>query len=749
TLSDVFAFSANVNDFNVQFDGKPHSAAGEPVSGNYFTGLGVKPFLGRPILPGDDVATAPPVAVVSYNFWKGELGGDESVVDKTIVINSLPLTVVGVAPPEFFGTQPGEDIDVWVTLQMYPRLVQALSFGEPEAGVDAAAAAAAHWEKPSTWWLVVMGRLKPGMSEAQASAELDVIFNQSVDAMITSDKQQENRPALRVLPGNKGLDQLRRQFSEPLFVLMAAVGLVLLIACANVAGLLLARATARQKEIAVRLSLGASRLRLIQQLLTEALLLAVMGGALGLLFARWFGELLVALVASGRQTIALPLEVNVRVLLFTAAVAVMTGVLFGLAPAFSATRISLTAALKEGGAGSRLGARRSRLAKALVSAQVALSLVLLVGAGLFLRTLQKLESVPLGFEREQLLLFSVAPGLNGYKGAPLAEYYRQVQERIAAIPAVSAVSFSLQGPVASGSSSSRISIPGVTTATQQFDLYRHLVGPGYFDTLGIPLLTGRALTERDDATARKVAVVNQALAREAFGENNPLGKILRFGTDEKPRDFEIVGVVGDAKYNDVRKPPPPTGYFSHLQSLDTASFMTFQVRTSADSEAVVAALRAEVAEVDKNIPINRIDTLVQRIDKALLVERMFSRLTASFGLLALILVCVGLYGTMSYFVARQTNEIGIRMALGAQPVRVFRMVLADGLKLTGAGVAIGLLGAAAGTRLISSSLYEVPPLDPLTFASVALLLIAIGLIACYVPARRAMKVDPMVALRYE
>ena len=743
TLSEVFAFSANVQSFNVQFEGKPHSAACEPVSGNYFNGLGVQTVLGRPILPSDDVATAPPVAVLSYKFWKGKLGGDASVVGKTIVINSLPLTIVGVAPPEFFGTQPGEDNDVWVTLHMFPRLVRGLNFGGPgEYG-------AAYWEKASTWWLVVMGRLKPDVSAPQARAELDVIFNQSVDAMITSEKEQENRPSLKLAAGNKGLDQLRRQFSEPLFVLMGAVGLVLLIACANVAGLLLARATARQKEIAVRLSLGAKRRRLIQQLLTESLLLAAIGGTLRLLLSRWMSELLVALVASGRQNIALPLGVNGRVLLFTAGVAVLTGVLFGLAPAFSATRLSLTAALKEGGAGSRLGARRSRLAKALVSAQVALSLVLLVGAGLFLRTLQKLESVPLGFEREHLLLFSVAPGLNGYKGAPLAEYYRQVQERIAAIPGVSVVSFSSHGPVGDGVSSSSIKIPGVTSGKEVFDLHRHLVGPGYFATLGIPTLAGRVLDERDNASRPKVAVVNQTLARNAFGEDNPLGKILRFGSDAKPRDFQIVGVVGDAKYNDLRTPAPTTAYFSHLQAIDVASFMTFQVRTKTDPEVVVPALRTEVAAIDANIPITKIDTLVQRIDKALLFERMFSRLTGSFGLLALLLVCVGLYGTMSYFVARRTNEIGIRMALGAQPVGVFRMVLGEGLKLTSAGVVVGLAGAAVGTRLISSVLFEVPALDPLTFVIVAVLLIGIGLFACYVPARRAMKVDPMVALRYE
>ena len=752
-FSDVVAFSSNLSDFNVQFNGKADSALIEPVSGNYFNGLGVQTYLGRAILPSDDSAAAEPVAVVSYPFWKRMLGGDSSIIGATVVVNSVPLTVVGVGAREFFGTQPGISVDIWVSLHLYPRLIQSLNFNDPaQYGGDAAAAAAAYWEKPTTWWLVVMGRLNPGISEQSARTELQVIFDQSVEAAAAAaspTEKNDNRPVLTTTAGSQGMDELRRHFSEPLFVLMAAVGLVLLIACANVGGLLLARATARQKEIAVRLSLGARRLRLIQQLLTESLLLAATGGALGLLFARWVSELLVALVASGRQSIALPLGVNGRVLLFTAGVAVLTGVLFGLAPAFSATSISLTAALKEGGAGSRLGARRSRLAKALVSAQVALSLVLLVGAGLFLRTLQKLESVPLGFERNHVILFSVAPGLNGYKGAPLAEYYRQVQERIAAIPGVSAVSFSEHGPVGDGESFSSIKIPGVTMGKEVFDLHRHLVGPGYFATLGIPTLTGRVLDERDNAAGPKVAVVNQTLARSAFGDDNPLGKILRFGSDAKPRDFQIVGVVGDAKYNDLREPAPPTAYFSHLQAIDAASFMTFQVRTKTDPEAVMSSLRSEIAEVDSNIPITRIDTLAQRIDKALLFERMFSRLTGSFGVLALALVCVGLYGTMSYFVARRTNEIGIRMALGAQPVQVFRMVLTQGLKLTAAGIVVGLAGAAAATRLISSVLYEVPALDPLTFACVAVLLVAVGLFACYVPARRAMKVDPMVALRYE
>ncbi|HYV03536.1 MAG TPA: FtsX-like permease family protein, partial [Blastocatellia bacterium] len=336
-----------------------------------------------------------------------------------------------------------------------------------------------------------------------------------------------------------------------------------------------------------------------------------------------------------------------------------------------------------------------------------------------------------------------------YTGPRLADYYRQLQERIAAVPGVTGVSFSAHGPVGDGVSSSSARIPGVTEGKQTFDLHRHLIGPGYFATLGLPTMTGRVLDERDNATGPRVTVVNQTLARSAFGDNNPLGKVLRFGSEAKPRDFQIVGVVGDAKYNDLRQAAPPTAYFSHLQAIDAASFMTFQVRTSTDPETIVASLRNQVAEVDANIPITRIDTLVQRIDKSLVFERMFSRLTGSFGLLALVLVCVGLYGTMSYFVARRTNEIGVRMALGAQPGRVFRMVLVEGFKLTGAGVVVGLAGAVVGARLISSVLYEVPAVDPLTFSLVALLLIGIGLLACYIPARRAMRVDPMVALRYE
>jgi predicted permease len=749
-FSDVFAFGSNITGFNVQFSGKAESALGEPVSGDYFSGLGAWTVRGRPILPEDDAVTAPPVAVISYAFWSARLGAADSVIGSTIVTNNISLTIVGVAPPEFFGTQPGERVDFWLPLHVFPRLLKSVILtGPAQYGSDADKAANDYWEDPTTWWLVVMGRMKPGVTEQQARAEMAVTFDQNLKPPADSERKEENRPALTTAPGSKGMDQLRRRFSNPLLVLMISVGLVLLIACANVAALLLARATARQKEIAVRLSLGARRRRLIQQLLTESVLLSLAGAALGLLLASWFSELLVALVGSGRQSIVLPLHISWRVLAFTAVVAVLTGLLFGLAPAFSATRMSLTAMLKEGGASNRLIGRRSKLAKALVSVQVALCLILLIGAGLFLRTLQKLEGIPLGFERQNLLMFSVAPALNGYEGNRLAEYYRQVRERIETIPGVRSVTFSAHGPVGSGESNSTVTIPGVTSGDQVVEVHRHLVAPGYFDTLGIPALAGRELTERDDAAGPKVAVINQALVRKAFGDTNPLGKVLRFGSAARPRDFEIVGVVGDAKYNRLREAPPPTAYFSYLQALGAASFMTFQVRTSGDPGVVAAALRGKVAEVDKNIPIDRLETLAQAIDKALLFERMFSRLTGFFGVLALVLVCVGLYGTMSYSVARRTNDIGVRMALGARPAHVFRMVLNEGLALTLSGVALGLAAAAAATRLIASELYDVPAIDPLTFGCVAVLLVGVALLACYLPARRAMNVDPIVALRYE
>ncbi|HMG33577.1 MAG TPA: ABC transporter permease [Blastocatellia bacterium] len=741
-FSDTIAFSSNLQSFNLQYRGVSDTATAEPVSGNYFQGLAVQPILGRPILPDDDVKGAPGVAVVSYAFWKGKLGGNESIVDETIVVNSLPVTVVGIAPPEFFGTQPGNSIDIWVPLNSYPQLLRGLAYLAP-GQVNLEAAQQAYLADPRTWWLVVIGRLKPGITESAARAELQVLFDQGIEPLVTSEAQARTKPSMKVLPGAQGMDELRRRYSQPLAVLMCGVGLVLLIACANVAGLLLARAGARQREIALRLGLGARRIRLVQQLLTESVLLSLGGGVFGLLLSLWLSRFLVAIVDNGR--INLPLNVDSRVLAFTAVVSLLTGVLFGLAPAMASTKISLSEALKEGGAGKHTGGR-SRTVKVLVCGQVALSLLLLIGAGLFSRTLQKLQGVSLGFDRERLLLFSVWPGLNGYRGDRLVNYYTDVQSRIAALPGVRSVSFSGHGPIAYGSNVSFCSVPQMEKTRV---LRTNGIGPGYFETLGIPLFAGRFINQHDDESGPKVAVINRALAAEVFGDTDPLGKILRFGTEKRPRDFEIVGIVGDAKYEDLRSGPPLTVYFSYQQTLGGASFMTFEVRATGDTDSITALVRSEVAGVDASVPVQRMETLDNAIDRKLMLERMFSRLIGFFGMLALVLVCVGLYGTMSYFVGRKTNEIGIRMALGAQPARVFRGVLLEGATLTGIGIVVGFASAIGVTRLIASLLYEVAALDVLSFTLGALVLLVVGLLACYIPARRAMRVDPIVALRCE
>ncbi len=747
-FSSTFAFAANSDQVNVGIDGRAEAAGIQGVSGNYFEGLGVQAVQGRTILPEDDQESAPATAVVSYRFWQRRLGGSSQAVGKTVFINGLPLTIVGVAPPDFFGLEPGSLPDLFIPLVKY---------SQEQARQGASDSGLVFVKDPKVWWAGVVGRLKPGVSQKQAEAELAIIFDQTLSAVVAT--PDANKPLLRAAPIKQGLDNLRRQFSSSLWLLMAMVGAVLLIACGNVAALLLTRASARQREIAVRLSLGARRFRLIRQLLTESILLACCGGALGLVVAKWAGRILLALLSSGRDAIHLELHLDTRVLLFTAVACVVSGILFGLAPALRATRVDLLSSLKQsstGGAGKKL-----TVGKLLVAGQVGLCLLLLVSAGLLLRTLDRLQGLDLGFNRQNVLLFSVRPGLNGYKGTQLDEYYTELQRRVARLPGVQSVAFSDRNAIGAGMSITAGVVPGYTEGRKRTEIYRHVVSPGYFETLNIPIRLGRPVGAQDTRTSPLVVVVNQAFVDKYMRGDNPLGHVIELGGKKDHVRYQIVGVAKDVKYARIREVVPPTAYFPHTQvyagvgyQADVRGFswpfMTFAVRSpQAGQASLVAGIRREAAALDKNIPMVDIKTETQVVDQVLFLERTFAALSSAFGFLALLLACIGLYGTMAYAVARRTNEIGIRMALGAARGKILGMVLRETALIVLAGIAVGLPAAWATTGLLKARLFGMSPHDPASIVLAIGATLAVTAVAAYVPARRASRVDPMVALRYE
>jgi predicted permease len=739
-FSDTFAFAGNNEQVNVGFRGRADSAVVQGVSGNYFAALGVPVILGRTISPQDDQDAAMPVAVASYNLWRQKLGQDRSIVNQTVAINGMPVTIVGVAPPEFFGLEPGVLPDFWIPLHLYSQHQEQL--GNMNNGLPFV-------KDPKTWWLQIVGRLKPGINQAQARTELDGLFRQSLLPPGSPAVSPNKIPRMETISAKRGLDTLRLQYSQSLLLLMAMAGVVLLVACSNVAGLLLARATARRREIAVRLSLGARRFRLVRQLLTESVLLAGLGGVAGLLFAFWANSVLGRLFSSGQSPIALDLRLNGTVLAFTTVVSVLSGILFGLAPALRATREQPLTALKPGAASSGVAGHRFTSGKVLTGAQVAMSLLLLISAGLLLRTLQQLKNVNLGFDREHLVLFNVAPGMNGYRDFRLGNYYRELQRRIQSIPGVKSVSFATRAPIGEGVGSSNGSIPGYTAPGQSARLYRHAVGPGYFETLRIPLLMGRALDDRDDQGAPLAAMINETAARRWFHNDNPVGHHIVFGDPPKQRDYEIVGVVQDVKYNQLRTDMLPTIYFSYLQWHDISNWMTFEVRGEGSVTPLMSAITHEALALDKNVPITRLKTQNEVIDEMLVLERTFAALSSFCGGLALLLACVGLYGAMAYTVSRRTSEIGVRMALGAERSNILRLVLRETLIVVLIGLAAGLPLAWMATTALKSRLYGLTAHDPTTMFLATIAILAVTAIAGYLPARRASRVDPMVALRYE
>jgi predicted permease len=727
---------------NASVDGQASMVDGAMVTGGYFSGLGVLPVLGRMITDSDVSESAPRAAVISYSYWTRQLGRAPSAVGKTIFVNGVAFTVVGVAPPEFFGVQPGHAPDIWIPLIQEARIGPwgtTRQYGREM------------WTRPDWWWVNVVARLQPGVTEQQALVAAQVPFLRSVEAAAKTPFKPSEAPQVEFLPASRGLDTLRWDYSQPLLVLMTVVGLVLLIACANIATLLLARAAARGREMGVRLTLGASRFRLIRQLITESVLLSVIGGAAGFLLAHWGSRLLLLLMSGGVQTVGLETGPDLAVLGFSAGVSVLTGILFGLAPAMRSTRIDVASSLKETGRSLTGAGGRLRLGKVLVVLQVGLSLLLLVAAGLFVRTLTNLEKQDLGFNPNSLLVFTLDPTKSGYEGQHVVDLLEKVRARLRYLPGVKAVTLSGTGLLTNWGGNWPISIEGSQPkAGQERDIEAQNVGPDFFRTVDVKVVLGRSIEERDTASSTPVAVVDENLAHSFFGDSNPVGRRFSAGDTFDPKKaFEIVGVVKSFKYRSPRSSDSKTAYFPYTQAQGGVGTMHFEVRSAGDPLALTAAARAAIREIDPNLALAEVKTQTQMMAEALTQERLLAKLCAFFGALALALAAIGLYGLMAYSVSRRTHEIGIRMALGAHRRQVLYMVLQQSLVLVAAGTVIGLVAAFATTRLIASELYGLKPTDPLTLASAAFFMLAVGAFAAYLPARRATKVDPTVALRYE
>jgi len=738
TLAATFAF-APLSNVTVIADGQAETVAqSQVVSGNFFSTLGVTPALGRLLAPEDDRPGADPAAVLSHRYWVRRFDADPGILGRTITVNRVAFTVVGVTSEAFAGTQQvGENPDVSLPLAFIDRL-------QPDSSV----------ENPWSWWLRIMGRMQPDTTLAQVQAELEPVLQQAAregfDAYprerLSANEPPPVAPLLRAVPGGQGLFEQRDRMLPTLRILSGLVVLVLAIACTNVANLLLARGTARQREIAVRLALGASRGRIVRQLLGESLLLSALGGLLGIVFAVWGVDLLLALRPFGINT-ALEAPLDWRVLGFTAGIAILTGVLFGLAPALRTTRVNVNAGLQ--GAGKQGGSSgRTILPKVLMVTQVALSLVLLVGAALFLQTLRDLQKLDVGFNRSQLLLFRIDALTGGYDREKFTDLHERIVARLRGLPGVQSATFS-HVPVLSGSSnSSSVRVDGRTAPTgPNTSPYFNRVETAFFDTFQIPLLSGRLFTERDDLGAPLVAVINQTMARTYFGEENPIGRTFRTGNPSSEQVIEVVGVTRDARYSDLRSKIPSTVYLPFRQHPIGAA--NFALRVAGDPSGSIAAARNAVREIDPNLPLINVRTQDEQVNRILAQEALFARLSSFFGVVALILVCIGLYGLMSFTVMRRTTEIGIRMALGALPRRVLAMILREALGLVLLGTLLGVAAAWGAARLVSSQLYGLSPTDPPTYVIVGLLLLAIATVACWLPARRASRVDPMVALRTE
>jgi putative ABC transport system permease protein len=739
---DVFsgAFAWDTDRFDLTQGGAVHYANGLWVSGGYFNSLQLKPVAGRLISTSDDQPGCAGVAVLSYGFWQEHYGGAPSAVGSTISLNRHPFEVVGISSPGFSGMDVGDKFDVALPI-CATRI-----FDGKESRLD----------HRSWWWLNVAGRTKTGISPGQLKAHLSVlssrVFSESVpNRWAPKDQQRFMKRVLVTAPAATGTSYLRRQFNQPLTILMGLVALVLLIACANIASLMLARGAARHKEIAVRQALGASRPRLIRQLLTECILLSLAGAFLGILFARWGAALLVRFISTTRNVVFLDLSLDGRVLGFTAAVALFTGILFGLLPALRATRVSLTSAMKGNQLPESERPTRFRVRHWIVASQVALSLVLLVAAGLLLRSFAKLATLDIGFDRNNVLLVNADLQTAKVSAEQQENTYQQIEARLQALPGVVSVGRSVMTPLSRSMWNNTIGTEWSKSVTGDNALaYFNYVSPGFFPTLRMTVLAGRNFSAGDTKISPAVAVVNQGLAHRFFPGLNPLGKTFRIadamGKPGPP--IEVVGIVRDAKYGDMREQVPPTAFFPATQISENAEHENFELRTAMRPSALAPTVQAAVAEVNKQIPLE-FHTLAQQVNDSMVQERLLALLSGFFGAVALLLAMIGLYGTFSYLVTQRRIEFGVRMALGAQPGSILRLVMTDLIAVLAGGLVTGVCISLAATSVLQQMLFGLGPRDVVTMIGAAGVLSAVALLAGYLPARRAMRVDPMIALRYE
>ena len=728
---------------NVKIDGRSTLLDGAAVTGDFFPTLAIRPFLGRVINPQDDGRNRPRVAVLNFVTWQQMFSGAQDVVGKSMIVNGSPVTIIGVAPTGFNGVQQGHHTDLWVSLGdgrgIYP-------FGSVPQNGELGALDNHHW-----FWMMTFARLNPHVSREQAQAALNVTFQQFLRGDILKSATDAQLPHIEIESASQGVHQLANRLGNPLSLLQGIVGLVLLIACANLVGLLLARAVSRRSEIGIRLALGARRRQLIRQLLIEGALIATAGTVAGAAFAVSAARALLLLFTAG-QPVFLHVQLNFALLTFAGALAALTTVLSALVPAFRATRLDINSALKGSALGASLGREgRSPLRSALVCVQFALCLILLTGAGLFLRTLHNLESENLGFSRERLLLFGINPSKLGYSDAQLLNTYGELLDRLEAIPGVRSATASGLALISGWISNGPISLENPPVSPKAASsIYTNSVGPRFFETMGIDLVLGRPINRADIDASRRIAVINSTMSHQVWGDANPLGRRFSYGDHFDPeKSYEVIGLAQDAKFAKVTEKIHATAYIPYSQTPWKLEQLFFEVRSVGEPSALASAVRAALQSTDPDLVPFQVKTQSAQIDDSLATPRLFACLSGIFALLAMALAAIGLFGLLSYLVRQRTREIGIRMALGAQRQDILRTILGDTAWVLLIGLAVGGGVAVALARVLGTYWYGIQPGDLRSVAAAAVCLFAVALLACWIPARRAARVDPMNALRHE